>query len=589
MAGCGNATQLRDLFIEEIERGGVQTEEFGHLPEGAVQRVAQVQRFRQRLGDRVQHHEFPIAAPDYLLRLFTFGDVQEETLIGGHVSRGIPYGYGRLQHGAELAILAPHFELEIRNRTVLLQQSLKPLAIGGVLVERRRNINGHQLLAGLIAGHAQQGFVKIEKPSLRRGDKHAFLYVGDKRAILFLRPLAFRNVLKHVNGAELPPARVRERRVGHEEVPRKPGIGSVAFTGDSFAIGAITVGCVLGGKKFLNIPADQSAAPAAQKLLETLVAAQYAPLGIVNQDGVANGNESVFPLLLSGCDLLKQTNILQRHPQQVGNIHKVGDFVGVKARMRRRAYRNDSQGAVLPRKGERYQRFQSCFVQPLACGRVPFIFRFQKLAFFFQNMLRPRFHGGYSGMLRKEGRRVAHRCPGHQVPRIALALFQPHDSVRSPQAFHQMRKDLVNHLLHGKSLRAGRSQQSQPAQLVIQFLASRLGFFQHGDHHGDSQGHSEKMIKRDTQQKVRMLQPKGTVQPMQANQEKNPGKKLRAVPSERHGRSQEQETGKKANCAFKYGSFPMQGSKLLRPSSLHIVDRSQNQADQWKYREDSSI
>ncbi len=156
----------------------------------------EVQRFAQCLADGVQHHEFAVAAADFGLSLLSLGDVQDETLISGRVSCGIPDGHGGLEHGANFAILAAHFELEIGNGTVLQQEFLEPFAIGGIGIKHGRNVNGHQLLAGLVAGHSKKSLIEIEEPALRRGNEDAFLHTSNEAAIFFFRPLAIGNVLQ---------------------------------------------------------------------------------------------------------------------------------------------------------------------------------------------------------------------------------------------------------------------------------------------------------------------------------------------------------------------------------------------------------
>jgi hypothetical protein len=49
-------------------------------------------------------------------------------------------------------------------------------------------------------------------------------------------------------------------------------------------------------------------------LAEPLVAAEDASLPVVDQNGVADGIEGVFPLLVGGGDLFNQMNVLKRQP-----------------------------------------------------------------------------------------------------------------------------------------------------------------------------------------------------------------------------------------------------------------------------------
>ena len=44
--------------------------------------------------------------------------------------------------------------------------------------------------------------VEVEEAALRRGDKNAFLNVGNQRAIFFLRAFAVGNIFQNVDGAQ---------------------------------------------------------------------------------------------------------------------------------------------------------------------------------------------------------------------------------------------------------------------------------------------------------------------------------------------------------------------------------------------------
>src|SRR5256884_8330477 len=131
-----------------------------------------------------------------------------------------------------------------------------------------------------------------------------------------------------MDGAKDPSAGIGETRVGREKISGKPRVWIVSLAGNSLAIRANLVGRVFDRKKLSNTPTDHSLAFAAQQLTQSLVAPQDAPLGIVNQDGVTDRVERVFPLAAHGGNLLKQTNIFQRHPEQVGHIHEIGKFAG---------------------------------------------------------------------------------------------------------------------------------------------------------------------------------------------------------------------------------------------------------------------
>ena len=142
MTRRGHAPQFCAAFIEEVKRSGVQAEKFRHLPQRAVQRIAEVQRLRQGLGNRVQHHEFAVTSADFKLRLFTLRNVLKETLVGSGIPRGVTDGEGGLQHGARFAVFAAHLKFKIGYRAMLLQQSLESFPVCSILVKPAGNVDG---------------------------------------------------------------------------------------------------------------------------------------------------------------------------------------------------------------------------------------------------------------------------------------------------------------------------------------------------------------------------------------------------------------------------------------------------------------
>ncbi len=133
-----------------------------------------------------------------------------------------------------------------------------------------------------------------------------------------------------MDGTELEPAGIGKCGIGCQEIARQPGVGLVTFSADSLAVGAALVGRVLNGEEVLDISANQSAAFAAEKLAKPLIGAQNAARVIVNQDGVTDGIEGVFPLALDGGDLFKQSDVLQRQPEQVCDVDKISQLVRMK-------------------------------------------------------------------------------------------------------------------------------------------------------------------------------------------------------------------------------------------------------------------
>src|SRR6266550_2526825 len=367
-----------------------------------MQRIAKVHRFRQRLGDGIQYQELPVAAPDFEFCLLALGNIEQETLVRYHVAGGIADRDGRLQHGAYFAVLAPHFEFEIGYLTVLLQEPFEPFAIGAFGIERGRNVDPHQLLAVLIAGHSKKRIVEIQEAPLGRGDKHAFLNTGDERTVFFLRAFAIGDVLQDVDGSKLQSTWIGKRGIGGQEIAGQPRIGLVAFPADSLAVRATLVGSILHREEFHDASACKSAPLAPQELAEPLIAAQNASRAIVDQDRVANGIEGVFPLTLHGSDLFKQAHVLKGQAEQVRDVDKVGKLVWVKPFLARRTDGDDSQWPLLAGKRQSDERFQSGFVDPPSSNGIPLLVGLQELALSLHHLLRPGLHRREFGMASQE-------------------------------------------------------------------------------------------------------------------------------------------------------------------------------------------
>src|ERR1700687_2607388 len=586
MADRSDAPQLRPLLTEQIERGDVQVEELGHLTQRAMQRIAQVHRFRQRLGDGIQYQELPVAAPDFEFRLLALGNVEQETLVRYHVAGGIADCDGRLQHGAYFAVLAPHFEFEIGYLTVFLQKLFEPFAIGAFGIERGWNVDPQQLLAVLIPGHSKKRVVEIQEAPLRRGDKHAFLNAGDQRTVFFLCAFAIGDVLQDVDSSELQSTWIRKRGIGGQEIAGQPRIGLVTFPANSLAVRATLVGSVLHGEELHDASADKCAPLSPQELAEPLIATQNAPRAIVDQDRVANGIEGVFPLTLHGSDLFKQAHVLKGQAEQVRDVDEVGKLVRVKPSVARRTDGDDSQWSLLAGKRQSDERFQSGFIDPLSSLGIPLFFGLQELALPLQHSLCPGLHGGELRVASQVGLVEPYRCPRHELRRTPFALLQPDDAMCGAKTLHEMRQNLVTHFLDRKSLRARGGQERQATHLVIQFFASRARTFQDDYHHGDPQSHSQKMVERHAQQEERALQPERTIEPMHSTQQEYPCKELRSMTVARQLRPPHHPACKQAKYRLENSGLPMQGSDLLRASPLDIVDGCQDQAHQWNRRPD---
>ena len=157
-----------------------------------------------------------------------------------------------------------------------------------------------------MASDAHHGVVEIEKAAVYGGDEDPFLNAGHERAIFFLRPFAFGDVFQDVDGAELTAGRIDELGIGSKKITLQPGIGLVAFAGNTFAIGASLEGIAPNIEELANRTSENGLALTAEEIGEARIGAENAAFAIVNQDGIADGIEGIDPLLLDGLDLFER-------------------------------------------------------------------------------------------------------------------------------------------------------------------------------------------------------------------------------------------------------------------------------------------
>src|SRR5882757_3855213 len=94
-----------------------------------MKRISEVKRLCQSLPNGIQDHQLAIAAADFGFSLLALRDIEQESLIRSHDPIGVPNGHGRLQHGSDFSVLAAHFEFEIGDRAMLLQELLQPVTV----------------------------------------------------------------------------------------------------------------------------------------------------------------------------------------------------------------------------------------------------------------------------------------------------------------------------------------------------------------------------------------------------------------------------------------------------------------------------
>ncbi len=99
----------------------------------------------------------------------------------------VAHGGGRFKNIADFAILAAHLIFKVRYRAVLLEETPQALAVGAIHEKLGRNIQSQQIVARIVASHAEQRVVEVQKAPARSGDKNSFLHGGDQECGIFLR------------------------------------------------------------------------------------------------------------------------------------------------------------------------------------------------------------------------------------------------------------------------------------------------------------------------------------------------------------------------------------------------------------------
>src|SRR5260370_9660181 len=99
MAGrVGAMTNRRDpaqdfvVSIEKIERRSVEAEQLRQLAQSTVERIAEIQRFAEGVGDGIEDQQFSIAAANFVLGALPFADVKKKALVGSDIPRDVSDG-----------------------------------------------------------------------------------------------------------------------------------------------------------------------------------------------------------------------------------------------------------------------------------------------------------------------------------------------------------------------------------------------------------------------------------------------------------------------------------------------------------------
>src|SRR5215470_11814399 len=248
---------------------------------------------------------------------------------------------------------------------MVFEKFFQTLAVLRVHVEGR-NVDCQERFASRVPANSQESFVEIEKVSLRCGNKHAFLHVGNERAVFFFGAFALGDVLENVDSAESTSGWIGKRGIGSKKISGKPRVWIIAFTGPSFTIGTIFKVQILLGKKVADAAARVSGEIAASELAQTLIQTDYAELLVVNENGIADGFKRIFPLAMNTIHLFEQADILQSQTKVVCDVGEVGDLIGLISKRSVGPQDKNTEGAFLAMKWEGNEVLQGALGHPSA-------------------------------------------------------------------------------------------------------------------------------------------------------------------------------------------------------------------------------
>ncbi len=122
--------------------------------------------------------------------------------------------------------------------------------------------------------------------------------VATKSAVFFFGALALSHVLEHVHDAQFLAGSVGEGGIGRQKIAREPRVGFIALAGNAFAVRTLIVAGFFAGERITNAAAHHGAVVAVEQVAKALVYTEDSSGAVVHQDRVADGIESIRPLLL---------------------------------------------------------------------------------------------------------------------------------------------------------------------------------------------------------------------------------------------------------------------------------------------------
>ena len=256
-------------------------------------------------------------------------------MIAFNSAAGVPRGKAAFHRGQQHSIFASKCNFKVTDIVVQFDLAAKGIALFNRNVKLSINIQRHQFFAITVTQHAYEGVVAVQQFAIVRRNKYSFLHLFEQQPILFFRDAAVRGIANHVDSAFLFAALIGERRCRNHGKAAEAGIYALVKAFVVFlAIGTCRPGFTGSGQNRLAQIPNNVGGSTAQALKQCMICLHHSKFGIMQQDKILNGIESVSPLSLRAQDLLQKPYILYRETQLLRTGRKKFHlFQGVTNRM----------------------------------------------------------------------------------------------------------------------------------------------------------------------------------------------------------------------------------------------------------------
>src|SRR5579863_2186889 len=192
----------------------------------------------------------------------------------------------------------------------------------------------------VVAENAHESVIEIDETSLGGGNENAFLNLLEKRPELVLGLAPAREVLKDMNCAAAPAFRVMKSGIGGQKISAEGWIGLLGFSGGTFAVRTASPGGATLTKHVAHEAPSEGVRFDIEPDSQRAIGADNASIERMDKDQIINGIEGIEPLPARSRGIFEQAHVLDRQPQEIGDVDEVMLFFGLELT---RAGRADSE------------------------------------------------------------------------------------------------------------------------------------------------------------------------------------------------------------------------------------------------------